>query len=65
MTLKTPDLFCKGQLFVGEPLVPPIGFGIDLTALKGAVYATGPMLIGDPKMFPSGPGIPLANVMIT
>ena len=65
MTLKTPDTFVKGQLFVGETLVPPVGFGVDATALRGAAYVSGPFMVGDTKPFISPPGIPQATCMIT
>jgi len=65
MTLKTPDTFIKGQLFVGETLVPPVGFGVDATALRGAGYISGPFMVGDTKPFISPPGIPQATCMIT
>jgi len=65
MTLKTPDTFIKGQLFVGETLVPPVGFGVDATALRGAAYVSGPFMVGDTKPFISPPGIPQATCMIT
>ena len=65
MTLKTPDTFIKGQLFVGETLVPPVGFGVDATALRGAAYVSGPFMVGDTKPFISPPGVPLASCMIT
>ena len=65
MTLKTPDTFVKGQLFVGETLVTPVGFGVDATALRGAAYAAGPVMVGDPIPFISPPGIPQATCMIT
>jgi len=65
MTLKTPDTFIKGQLFVGETLVPPVGFGVDKTALRGAAYVAGPFMVGDTKPFLSFPGVPHATCMIT
>ena len=65
MTLKTPDTFIKGQLFVGETLVPPVGFGVDATALRGAGYISGPFMVGDTKPFISLPGVPHATCMIT
>ena len=65
MTLKTPDTFIKGQLICGESLVPPISFGVDATALKGAGHFVGPLIVGDTKVFPGPPGFPLANVQLT
>ena len=62
MTLKTPDTFVKGQLFVGETLVPPVGFGVDATALRGAAYVSGPFMVGDTNLLlvPLGSLKPLA-----
>lgn len=66
---KLTDLFVSKTLFVGTANkkgvpVPPVGFGVGPTQIRGTAYIEGPMLIGDPTAFTKGPNVNEANVMI-
>ena len=66
---KSADLYVGNQLFVGPANhlgapIPPVGFGIGPTKIRGAAYLAGPVMIGSPLTFTKGPNFNEANLMI-
>ena len=66
---KLTDLFVSKTLFVGTANkkglpVPPVGFGVGPTQIRGTAYIEGPMMVGDPTAFTKGPNVNEANLMV-
>lgn len=66
---KITDLFVSKTLFVGTANkkglpVPPVGFGVGPTQIRGTAYIEGPMMVGDPTAFTKGPNVNEANLMV-
>jgi hypothetical protein len=66
---KAGDLYVGSQLFcgvaehAGAPL-PPVGFGVGGSKIRGAAFLPGPTIMGSPFAFTKGPNINDACVMI-
>lgn len=67
--MKVPGLFVGDQLFcgvaehAGAP-VPPVGFGVGPSKIRGSAFFAGPTIMGSPFTFTKGPNFNEACVMI-
>ena len=57
------QLFCGVAEHAGAPL-PPVGFGVGLSKIRGSAFLAGPTIMGSPFAFTKGPNINEACVMI-
>jgi len=57
------QLFCGVAEHAGAPL-PPVGFGVGGSKIRGAAFLPGPTIMGSPFAFTKGPNINEACVMI-
>ena len=57
------QLFCGVAEHAGAPL-PPVGFGIGPSKIRGSAFLAGPTIMGSPFAFTKGPNINEACVMI-
>ena len=57
------QLFCGVAEHAGAPL-PPVGFGVGPSKIRGSAFLAGPTIMGSPFAFTKGPNINEACVMI-